>query len=239
MARVWDPFLTEQDRAHIARQPKKPIGFGDRAALLMIDNYRKAVGDEPEPLLEAIETWPASTGLAGWKALDSIAVLLAAGRAAGLPVVHLTALTEAESGVAPWTARTNFWREPAKETPEERSRFVRATEIVDQAAPMPGEAVLRKTAPSGFSGTPLAAHLAALGVDTLIVGGEATSGCVRATVVDAVSYRYRVVVVEDCVYDSYEAAHAINLFDMHRKYADVLALADVVEWIRNSAETDR
>jgi nicotinamidase-related amidase len=70
--------------------------------------------------------------------------------------------------------------------------------------------------------------LNSLGVDTLIVAGESTSGCVRATVVDAKTNRYRVIVVEECVFDRHEASHAINLFDMNQKYADALALADVV-----------
>jgi maleamate amidohydrolase len=100
---------------------------------------------------------------------------------------------------------------------------------------VPGEAVLRKTAPSAFFGTPLMAHLNALGADTLIVCGESTSGCVRASVVEARSYRFRVVVVEECVYDRHEATHAINLFDMHQKYADVLPLAEVLDWIGSYA----
>jgi maleamate amidohydrolase len=83
-------------------------------------------------------------------------------------------------------------------------------------------------APSAFWGTPMLGLLNFLKIDTLIVGGESTSGCVRATVVDATSYRYRVIVVEECVYDRTEASHAINLFDMNQKYADVLPLAEVV-----------
>ncbi|MPZ87289.1 MAG: isochorismatase family protein, partial [Nitriliruptorales bacterium] len=110
----------------------------------------------------------------------------------------------------------------------ERRRY----EIVEQAAPWPGEAVLHKTAPSAFFGTPLMAHLHSLGVDTLMVCGESTSGCVRASVIDARSYRFKVIVVEDAVYDRHESAHAINLFDMNQKYADVMALDDVLVHLR-------
>ena len=88
--------------------------------------------------------------------------------------------------------------------------------------------MLRKTAPSAFWGTPLAAHLNLHQIDTLIVCGEATSGCVRASVVDAASYRYRVQVVEECVFDRHEATHALNLFDMHQKYADVISLDETL-----------
>ena len=74
-------------------------------------------------------------------------------------------------------------------------------------------------------------HLTRLGVDTLITCGESTSGCVRASVVDGCTNRYRMIVVEECVFDRHQATHAINLFDMHQKYADVLPLAEVLEWL--------
>jgi nicotinamidase-related amidase len=74
-----------------------------------------------------------------------------------------------------------------------------------------------------------------LGVDTLIVGGESTSGCVRASVVDGCSYRFRVIVVEECVFDRHQATHALNLFDMHTKYADVLPLPVVEDHLRVAA----
>ena len=107
--RVWDPFLTEQDKAHLAASaPKGRYGFGDRAAVLSVDNYRKAVGDRPEPLLDAITTWPGSTGLAGWAALDQTVTLLAEARAAGLPTRPLRCRARwccARRGRAPSSAR--------------------------------------------------------------------------------------------------------------------------------------
>lgn len=223
--RVWDRFLTESDRAHLAAtRPRPRFGFGERPALLAIDNYRGVIGDEPQPLLEAIQRWPGSTGLAGWEALEHIATLLAAVRKAAIPVAHVTGLAQADSGVAGWANREGSPTPRTADADAQRRRF----EIVPQAAPVAGEAVLRKTAPSAFFGTPLMAHLSALQIDTLIVCGESTSGCVRASVVDARSYRFKVVVVEECVYDRHEAAHAINLFDMDQKYADVLPLQDVL-----------
>ena len=104
-------------------------------------------------------------------------------------------------------------------------------DIVDEVAPIEGEAFLRKSSPSPFYGTPIVGHLNALGVDTLIVAGESTSGCVRASVVDACTHRYHTIVAEECVFDRHEATHAINLFDMNQKYADVLALADIQTWM--------
>jgi nicotinamidase-related amidase len=98
-----------------------------------------------------------------------------------------------------------------------------------------GEVVLRKTTPSAFNGTPLVHHLVSLHIDTLIVAGESTSGCVRASVVDGCSYRFRMIVAEDCVFDRHQATHAINLFDMHTKYADVLSLAEIQGHLRSAA----
>lgn len=232
--RVWDAFLTERDRAHLAASPPTTrYGFGRKAAVLSVDNYRKAVGDEPEPLLDAIRTWPGSTGEDGWAALEKIEQLLAAARENGVEVVHLTALSAEESGIPAWGAKIGGRHAPPVRTPEEADRHRRRLDIVDQAAPLPGEVVLKKTGPSAFFGTPLAAHLIGQGVDTLIVCGESVSGCVRATVVDGRSLRFTVIVVEDCVYDRHEASRAINLFDMDQKYADVISLDDVTTWLRS------
>lgn len=104
-------------------------------------------------------------------------------------------------------------------------------DFVEQAMPIEGEVILKKTGPSAFFGTPLTAQLAALGVDTLVVCGETTSGCIRATVVDGCSLGFRMIVAQEAVYDRHEASHAINLFDMAQKYADVLPVADVVAGI--------
>jgi maleamate amidohydrolase len=234
--RVWDAFLTEQDKAHLAASaPTRRRGFGRKAAVLSIDNYRKALGDKPEPLLEAIRTWPASTGLAGWAAAERIADLLAIARSADIPVIHLTGLPEEESGIPAWAARLGGRHGAGGDSPEQLDRHRRRFDFIDQAAPLPGEVVLKKTAPSGFFGTPLLAHLISEGIDTLIVCGESVSGCVRATVTDGCANRLHMVVVEECVYDRHEASRAINLFDIDQKYGDVISLTEVVDWITGPA----
>jgi nicotinamidase-related amidase len=228
---VWDGFLTEQDQAHLAMVEHRRIGFGERPALLLIDLYRWVFGDEPEPLLEAVTTWPGSCGLAAWDAIPHLQTLLKAARDAGIPIVHTTGLDQ-DSGVEGWNRHdspppivgANLSREAMD---RRRHRY----DIIDEVAPLPGEAVLRKASPSAFWGTPLAGHLNYLGVDTIITCGESTSGCVRASVVDGCTYRHRMIVVEECVFDRHEAAHAINLFDMNQKYADVLPLAEVLEYL--------
>jgi maleamate amidohydrolase len=213
--RVWDKFLTDQDKAHATRQPPVERGVGSRPVLLLVDLYRNAFGDRREPLLQAIQTWPSSCGEAGWEALPHIRHLLGAARNLAIPVVHVTGLPELPS-----------WREERLVDGRGADAALRARqfEIMDEVAPIDGEIVLRKAAPSAFWGTPLAGLLHQLQADSLVIAGETTSGCVRATVVDACSFRYKVTVVEECVFDRTEAAHAINLFDIAHKYADVIGL---------------
>ncbi len=115
------------------------------------------------------------------------------------------------------------------------------SQIVPELAPHPGDYIVRKTGPSGFFGTSLSTWLNAQGVDSLVVTGATTSGCVRASVVDSISYSYRTVVVTDCCGDRALEPHAANLFDMGQKYADLLTADEAITAIRavagrNSAE---
>ena len=239
MTRVWEPFLTDTDKARLAiEKPKTPYGFGRRAAVLSVDNYRAVIGDRPTPFADAVQSWPNSVGPEGWVALEQIRKLLGAARGAGLPVLHATGLAAEESGIPGWSTRRGP-RQPAQRDEAAADRFRRRYDIVEQAAPEAGEVVLKKTAPSAFFGTPLAAHLMAEGIDTLIVCGESVSGCVRATVVDGCSYRLHMIVVEECVYDRHEAARAINLFDIDQKYGDVISPRERVGVDRKSGADRR
>ena len=233
--RVWERFLTEQDKAHQAlRSGDRRIGFGQRPAILLIDLYRWVFGDKPQPLLEAVKDWPGSCGLVAWESVPHIQSLLSTAREARIPIAYVTGLDERDSGMSGWATanrRTGAAERPADPEMEERRR--RQYDIIDEIAPMDGEVVLRKNSPSAFNGTPLENHFAHLGIDTVIIAGESTSGCVRASVVDACSRRYRVAVAEECVFDRTEAAHAINLFDMNEKYADVLPLGGIEDYIRS------
>ena len=227
--RVWDKFLTDQDRGHLGQRPDRRIGFGDSPVLLMIDLYRGVFGDGPEPLMEAVKKWPGSCGPAAWNALPHIQSLLAAARENGVPVVHLTGLDEQASGVGGWGKGSR--RPKTTGDPEMEARMRRKYDIIDELAPLPGETFLRKASPSAFFGTPLTAQLTALGADTIVVAGESTSGCVRASVVDGCTNRYRMMVVEECVFDRHQATHAMNLFDMNQKYADVLPVSEALDYL--------
>ena len=100
--------------------------------------------------------------------------------------------------------------------------------IYHEFTPQPADIVIYKQRASAFQGTPILSHLALLGIQSLIVCGESTSGCVRASVVDAYSNGYHVSIVEECTYDRAELTHKVNLFDLHHKYADVMHLDEVM-----------
>ena len=223
----WERFLSERDRKHDELWGKKELyGFGQRPALVLIDIYYSVLGFERQELFESMKMWPGSTGLEGWAAVDKTAELLKVARQCGIPVVHVKGL---HTGIKPWVHRK---REPSKLSAEVMAR---GNEIVAEVAPMEGEVVIEKTAPSGFQGTPLMFHLNSLGVDTVICCGETTSGCVRATVVDGATSRFRMGVVSECVFDRTEASHFMNLYDMHNKYADVVGVEMAKDYFRERA----
>ena len=217
----WDRFLSERDREHLAVWGKKHADpMGERPALLLIDVYYASVGHEPMDLMDSIKDWPMSCGREGWEAIAKMKQLLAAARAAKVPVVHVKALPGFPSDPLRVAERGKRDGNSLSRLPE----HIRAIghEIVEDVAPRDGELVIGKTGPSAFVGTALLHYLQLKRIDTLIVCGESTSGCVRATVVDAASNRLRVGVVGECCYDRTEASHWMNLFDIHQKYGEVM-----------------
>jgi maleamate amidohydrolase len=229
MGKWWEERISPQDLAVY-----RAAGYGGRGrwgtspAILVIDVTYGFIGREPLPALESIARYPNSCGVAGWRAMEVIARLLDAGRSRGVPA-YFTA------GVTDYTVEhAGRWRDKhpsALEQPED------AQVIPERIAPVPGEVIIRKTKPSVFYGTPLLSSLVDRRVDTVIVTGCTTSGCVRASVVDAFSNGLTTVVVEDAVFDRGELSHAVNLFDMDQKYADVVASAEVVEYLGRFAPT--
>ena len=216
----WDDVIGADERLIAGRyESRRPLG--SRPALLLIDCYSKVFGSRPQPLAEAIEQWPATCGTAGWQALPHLEELLAGARAAGVPVIHTTgeARPGARLGAATLRARV--------EGEDELAGY----EIVPSLQPVDGELVARKSRASAFFGTPVSTWLRQVDADTLIVAGETTSGCVRASVVDAYSHGLRVAVVEEATFDRSLLSHKVNLFDMHLKYASVLHLSEVLEYL--------
>ena len=150
-------------------------------------------------------------------AIDRTVGLLATARERGWPVAHSRIVyADDDSDVNIFSTKVPGMLGLKEHSP--------ASAIVDALAPAAGERVVRKNVPSAFFGTDLAPWLTQRGVRTLLVAGCVTSGCVRASVVDAMCWGFRPVVVEDCVGDRAIGPHEASLFDMRQKYADVLSL---------------
>lgn len=145
-------------------------------------------------------------------------------RRARIPVIYTKGISFAHSN---HVAERGRWSEKTSTIQKERSKH--ADTIYHEISPVKGDIVIVKPKPSAFFGTQLIGILNFMGVDTLIVTGMTTSGCVRATVVDAFSYNYRVIVPEECVADRSQISHKVNLFDMNMKYADVMKLEEVLD----------
>jgi maleamate amidohydrolase len=226
---VWDGVVPETD-IDVYRKAGYggKVGPGKHPALMVVDVTTAFLGDRPEPILKSIERFPNSCGEAGWRAVEVIRSLLQAAREKGIPVIY-------SAGAAKGTWQAGRWAEKHRRTLEPQNRELSSKDhIPRQIAPRPQDFVVEKMKPSAFFGTTLASHLVSLGVDTLVVTGCATSGCVRATVTDAFSYNFRVLVVEEGTFDRGEVSHKVNLFDLDQKYGDVVSAATALEYLRSA-----
>ncbi|MCR9222068.1 MAG: isochorismatase family protein [Alphaproteobacteria bacterium] len=205
----------------MANPQRTPFGFGKKAVLVNVDPQKAYT--RTDLFKTAYETDP--------KQFDYVNQLSRAVRALGWPVVwtHVAFLDSAEdAGV--WGTRTD--------TPDslqnikygsERAAFDERVEID------PADVVYTKRMPSAFFETPLQSLLVWHQVDTVIVTGGSTSGCIRATAVESLSRGYRTIVPMECVADKHESYHFANLTDLHLKYADVMPVAEVLAWLENQA----
>jgi maleamate amidohydrolase len=225
---IWNRFLTERDKEVFAAGGfGARAGFGKRPALLVIDVNRAFCGERPEPILESIKRWRTSCGAEAWTALEYIKQLIDAAHGKGLPVIYTTGERRADN----WDAGSWRWKSTrGEEAAVSAHSGIDGNEIVAMIAPGPRAIVIRKQKPSGFFGTNLVSYLTLLGCDSVVVVGTTTSGCVRATVVDAFSFNYRVVLAEEGCFDRSEASHAVSLCDMHAKYADVVPTAEILAY---------
>lgn len=192
--------------------------IGPAPALLAVDLYELAYQGGAKPPATLHKQYPSSCGAYAYAAIEPTKKLFAAARAAGLPVFYSTRDVRPDSQPQEITATRR----------RSASRDAAVYAIRQEFKPQPADVVITKQRASVFFGTPLVAHLTQLGVRTLIVCGESTSGCVRATAVDAYSHGFHVVLVEECCFDRHELSHKVNLFDMHHKYADVMHIGEVL-----------
>ena len=228
--RIWDDVVPERDRVVFAEAGYGAIGgFGQRPALLVVDVTYDFCGDRPdEPILESIKRFRNSCGEMAWEAIPHLQTLIAAARARRLPIVYTHATPRPDIVRAGGWARKNS----RAMAPTEISARM-GNDIVAEIAPEDGDIVIKKDKPSAFFGTPLISYLIAMKCDSVIIGGVSTSGCVRASVIDAFSNNLAVAVVEECTFDRLDVSHKINLFDMHGKYADVVNLEETVRYLES------
>jgi maleamate amidohydrolase len=183
-------------------------GFGKKPALLIVDFVNGF-------------TDPAQFGGGNiGEAIENTKILLARARDVQIPIAY-TRVVYADDGS---DAGIFCLKSPGLKALTEQAD---ASQIVNELTPKPGEYVVRKTEPSAFFGTNMAPWLVRRQVDTLLVTGCTTSGCVRASVVDAMSHNFHVIVASDCVGDRARAPHDANLFDMEQKYADLMTSAEI------------
>jgi nicotinamidase-related amidase len=212
----WKDVVPESDLKLYAGWRRETF-VGPRPALLCIDLYDLVYRGGAHPPAELNDRYPNTCGIYAHRAIAPTKRLIAAARGAGIPIFFCTQDIRPNNR-PPGAVSTRRKRE----VPDDGYGIYRefALEAVDILIP--------KQRASIFAGTPLASHLALLGAQSLIVCGESTSGCVRASVVDGYSSGHHVTVVEECTYDRAELTHKVNLFDMHHKYADVMHLDEVV-----------
>jgi maleamate amidohydrolase len=224
---IWDDVLTEQDKIVYERAGwGKPGGYGKRPALLVVDVIYNFVGDPELPILESIKTWRYSCGTVGWDGVRALQKLIGKAREKRIPLFYTTwerRVDKLDNGR--WNGKN--WRvdDPIDVIGHH------GNDIVKEVAPQPQDMTFVKKKPSAFFGTALASYLIDLGVDTIILTGTTTSGCIRATAVDGFSYNYYVIVPEECAWDRGEVSHKINLFDIQQKYGDVVKLDEVIAYL--------
>ncbi|MEE6209928.1 isochorismatase family protein [Salarchaeum sp. III] len=213
--RIWEDLLTERDEQVISKagydkegaSSWESRGLGENPAVLVIDMQRLIVGED-EPILDAIEEYRTAMGEVAWDAIDAIDPFLDFARGHDIPVMY--------TRVVP-----SSYDDPSH--PD--------LDIVDPVAPEDGETVVDKSYASAFYGTDLLSRLVRNGHDSVIIVGNSTSGCVRATAIDAKQNGFDVLIPQECIFDRIEASHKIGLLDLWMKYAEVLETEEVEEYV--------
>ena len=223
MTYPWEGAIPEEDMARFRASgygnQARPIDAGTKPCVIVVDMTREFVDGR----------YPTGNSETGFPAVEANARLLELARELGIPVYFSKLYQDLDH--VPTPAEKGRWK--TKGRPPRDPSLPPGDVIVDELTPRPGEHVIYKHhRPSAFFGTELPSLLIYEGVDTAIVTGMTTSGCVRATVVDAFQYNLDVVIPFECCADRSQISHKVNLLDMHMKYADVAPLDDVVTYLR-------
>jgi len=213
----WKDVIPEADLRLYAGWRRETF-VGARPALLAIDLYDLAYRGGPRPPIEINDQFPNTCGIFAYRAIEPTKRLIAAARRAGIPIFFCTQETRANNRPVGAVSTKN---QRARPEPD-------AYAIFHEFQIEPADILITKQRASIFQGTPLSSHLTLLDVSSVIVCGESTSGCVRASAVDAYSAGFHVTIAEECTYDRAELTHKVNLFDLHHKYADVMHTEEVI-----------
>lgn len=197
---------------------------GESPGLLLIDLYKFVYDGGNRPVHEIEKEYSLTCGEYAWNAIEPTKRLIAAARAAKIPIIYSTRHVDTGNILSTKSVKR-------------RKRNPDSYDIWPDFAPQPGDTVIYKERASAFYGTPMIAKLNHLGVRSLIVCGESTSGCVRNSVQDAYMNGYHVSIVEECTFDRNIICHKVNMFDMHHKYADVMGVDEVIGHLYSLAGT--
>ena len=226
---IWDDLLTETDRLVIEKGGYgKRRGLGKKPLLLVIDCQPNYVGAD-RPIAEQLDEWPSGGGEAAWASVRRIISLRDAARVAGVPVMYTRNVQK----------QTLQFDSFSHKTARDQTKYLDGSppaDLLPELEPLPTELVIPKSYPSAFYGTPLQSYLVQLGIDTLIIVGNSTSGCCRQTAVDAVTRGYNLGYVEDCITDRIEASHKIGMLDVWMKYGDVIPSGEVKEYFKGLSQ---
>ena len=213
----WMTLVPEADLAtYRAGGFLRDVKLGQRTALIVVDVTMGFCGSPGLTLEQAIAEFPTACGPVSWETMPRVARLIGLFRDRKLPIVFTNNDTVANA----YTGKATKGERARKPNP-------RFNDFPAEVTPREDEWVLAKTKASGFFQSPLAAYLVRDHVDTVVVCGVSTSGCVRATAVDAFSHGFTTFVVDDCCFDRSWFAHCANLFDLHAKYASVVSLDEL------------
>jgi len=232
--RIWDKYISKRDQGVFnAAGFGQSAGFGERPVLMVIDVNYAFCGDRREPILDSIKRWKLSCGEVAWDALPILVKLIETAHIKEIPVIYTTGYSRTDK----WDRGSWSWKNPRGENLEHSEPGPKTNrdgnDIMDEITPKPQDIVVWKQKPSAFHEAPTMSYLNLLKADTVIIAGTTTSGCVRATAVDAFSHNFHVSVIEDGCFDRSDVSHAITLLDLHAKYADVVKSDGVIEYLNN------
>ena len=200
---------------------------------MIIDVNYAFCGDRREPILESVKRWKLSCGEAAWDVLPILVKLIEAAHNKDVPIIYTTGYSRADK----WDRGSWSWKNPRGENLKYSEPATKTNrddnDIMNEIAPHPQDIVVWKQKPSAFHEAPTMSYLNLLKADTVIITGTTTSGCVRATAVDAFSHNFRVSVIEDGCFDRSDVSHAITLLDLHAKYADVVESDGIIKYFNN------